>query len=81
MRKNALFLLRNCKNRPFRPSLLQTWLGALPPASGGWGLHPQTSNGLRRLEALPQTPAIIPPSNCQFLVTSLRGGIENFWVW
>jgi len=29
MPKNALFFLKNCKNRRA--------LGALPPASGGWG--------------------------------------------
>jgi len=37
MPKNALFLLKNCKNRRA--------LGAPPPdplASGGWGIRPQT---------------------------------------
>jgi len=37
--------------------------GGFTPASGGWGLYPQT-------------PAIIPP--CEFLATPLRGGTKNF---
>ena len=39
-------------------------LGAPPPnprASGGWGLCPQTPNGLQRLEAPPQDPPKQPP--------------------
>jgi len=33
MHKNALFLLKNCKNRPAPRTK--------PPASGGWGFAPR----------------------------------------
>ena len=42
-------------------------LAPRPPASGGWGLHPHTPIGLRRLGALPPDPPNNPP-------------IANFWL-
>jgi len=49
MRKNALFLLKNCKNRPALWAPPQTPLppaagdfASKPPVSGGWSLRPQT---------------------------------------
>ena len=43
-----------------------------PPASGGWGLCPQTTIGLRRLGPRPQTPKHSPPTAnfCYALVYS-----------
>jgi len=55
MPKNALFLVKDRKNRRA--------LGATPPdplASGGWGLHLQTPS-LRRLGASPPDPRNSPP--------------------
>ena len=42
-----------------------------PPASGSWGLRPQTPIGLRRLGALPPDPPNSPP-HCEFLATRLH---------
>ena len=59
-----------------------------PPASGSWGLRPQTPIGLRRLGAPPPDPPNSPP-HCEFLATRLvsytRKGkpiivyYENLW--
>jgi len=51
MPKNALFLMKNCKNRRRWGIRLQTPLPAAargftlwPPASGGWGSAPRPPN-------------------------------------
>ena len=58
-------------------------LGAPPldaRASGGRGLRPQTPNGLRRLEAPPQTPEITPtPLQIPGYAPEYNPGYVSLW--
>jgi len=58
LHKNALFLLKNCKNRPD------------PLISGGWGLRSQICNGLWRLGA-PTPDLHQPPLHSEIFATPL----------
>jgi len=74
MPKNALFLLKNRKNRRAGASspdpLAPASGGFSPPASSGWmRLRPQTPIGFQSLEALLPYPRIRPHD--EFLATRL----------
>ena len=62
-----LFLQRNAKFSSASVPPAAGGFAPKPPASGSWGLRPQTPIGLRRLGAPPPDPPDSPP-------------IANFWL-